>query len=47
MISFHGQTNALQLNIARSDYLQLSSRWHDDDAYLGQTRLYFVESGEG
>lgn len=47
MVSFHEQTNDLQLNITRSDYISLSSHWHDDDAYLGQTRLYFVESGKG
>lgn len=47
MISFHEHTNTLRLVITRSDYLQLSDSWRDEDAYLGRTRLYFVESGNG
>lgn len=47
MVSFHEHTNTLHLNITRSDHVQLTSHWQDEDAYLGQTRLYFVESGSG
>lgn len=47
MVSFHQQANSLQLIISRSDYIQLTPHWQDDDASLGQTRLYFVESGSG
>lgn len=47
MLSFHNEANALQLTIARSDHIQLTPHWSDQDAYLGQTRLYFIESGRG
>lgn len=39
--------NSLQLSITRGDYVQLTDRWQDSDAYLSSTRLYFVESGSG
>ena len=47
MLSIHEHANMLRMSITRSDYLQLSSRWHAEDACLGRTRLYFVESGKG
>lgn len=47
MVSFHEHTNSLRLFITRSDYLELTSSWCSEDAHLGRTRLYFVESGTG
>lgn len=47
MVSFHKQANMLKLDITRSDYIELTPHWRDPDAWLGQTRLYFVESGSG
>lgn len=47
MLSFHSSANFLQLTVSRSDYLYLSPHWKDSDAAIGQTRLYFVESGSG
>ena len=37
----------LRFHISRSDYLNLSPNWHDDNATLSTTRLYFIESGAG
>lgn len=47
MLLFYQNESLLQLSIMRSDYVQLTSRWRDPDAYLSMTRLYFVESGSG
>lgn len=44
---FRQYDSELRLHINRSDYIQLSPHWHDEDAALSSTRLYFIESGEG
>ncbi len=40
-------SNILHLHIGLNNYLSLSPRWKDEDAYLNSTRLYFIESGSG
>ena len=47
MITFHQQQTDLRLSITRSDYIPLTPHWHDPNATLSCTRLYFIESGSG
>jgi len=44
---FQQTQTELRLHINRSDYIQLSSHWYDENATISSTRLYFIEDGEG
>lgn len=39
--------NDLKLELNMFGYLPISSRWKNEDSYIGLSRIFFIESGEG